>query len=563
MRPANNGITYNRSTPAHCLLYWTQKKPDAVFFTQPLADGSVVEYTWKQVADQVLRMAAHLQSLGLPARSHIGIFGKNSAHWIMADLAIWMAGYVTIPLYPTLNAETAEYVLEHGEAKVLFIGKLDGKSDSWNQVKEVIPADMPCITLPLSPVFKGKSWQDIVRDTPALVNPVMPHPDDMASVIYTSGSTGKPKGVMHSFSTMLQVAQNMEKQFGLGNNERMLSYLPLAHALERVLVETSSLYLGGHIFFADNLQTFIADLGRARPTVFVSVPRLWTKFQHGINDKIPPHIQKILFRLPVVNRLVRNRILKQLGLSETRLAITGSAPLPAAVLSWYRQLGLELLEGYGMTENFGYSHVNRPGLVKVGTVGMPQVGVECRIAEDGEVQVKSPGTMLGYYKAPDKTAEVMTDDGFLKTGDVGEVDSMERLKLTGRIKDIFKTSKGKYVAPVPIELKLAESPLIEMVCVGGSALPQPIGLLMLDEQAFHHGRQRADIQTELEQLLKQINQGLEAHEKLDFLVVVKDPWNMENGLLTPTMKIRRQQIEDHYCPHFDAWEKQERKVIWV
>lgn len=556
-----------RTTPIHCLLYWAQKQPNKVYFTQPQSDGTVVNYTWAQVADQVQRMAAYLQSLELPAESSIAIYGKNSAHWIMADLAIWLAGHITVPLYPTLNAETASYVFEHSEARLLFIGKLDGKADSWPQIEPIIPEHMRCITLPLAPEFKRSSaWADIVRRTDPSPQPTLPTPDSLASIIYTSGSTGQPKGVMHSFRTLMMVAQNVEGQFDLSSNERVLSYLPLAHGLERGVLENTSLYLGCHMFFADSLETFVDDLGRASPTLFISVPRLWTKFQHGINDKIPPRIQKAILHTPLANKVFGKFILKKLGLADVRIALTGSAPLPRSVLEWYRNLGLELHEGYGLTENLAYSHVNRKGANRIGYVGFPQQGVECRIGDEGEVQVKSPATMLGYYKEPEKTAETMTTDGYLKTGDAGEMDADGCLKLTGRLKDIFKTAKGKYITPVPIELKLAESPLIEMVCVGGCVLPQPIGLVMLEEEtqrAIQQGRGRKEVQAALETLLAEVNETLEPHEKLAFIAVVSEPWTMENNLLTPTMKIRRQQIEDHYIDLFELWAKQKRRVVWV
>ena len=565
MSSINNDILKSRLTPVHCLLHWEKQQPNKVLFTQPLADNTVVEYTWQQVADQVKRMAAYLTSLELPAHSHIAIFGKNSAHWIMADLAIWMAGHVSVPLYPTLNADTAQYVLEHSDSKLLFIGKLDGKTDSWPQVKDIIPSDMPCIRLPMSPDYNAKTWQDIVRDTAPLSNISLPAADDIATIMYTSGSTGQPKGVVHSFDSMIQIAKNVEIQFGLTRKERMLSYLPLAHALERVVVETPCIYMGFQLYFANSLDTFIADLSRARPTLFVSVPRLWTKFQHGINEKLSPARQQLLFRLPIINNLIRKKILKQLGLDQVRIAITGSAPLPQSVLSWYRKLGLELLEGYGMTENFAYSHVNRLGDSRIGSVGCPQDGVICKLSEEGEVLVKSPGTMLGYYKAEDKTLETMTEDGFLKTGDLGEIDADGYLKLTGRIKDIFKTAKGKYIAPVPIELKLGENPLIENVCVGGAVLPQPVGLIMLEEETQRKLLQdgdRSEIKNAFETLIKQVNQHLEPHEKLAFLVVLTKPWTIANGLLTPTMKIRRQKIEDQYADRFEDWEKQKALVIF-
>lgn len=548
--------------------YFTGKKkqPQAVYLTQPVQGAEVIDYTWAQVADQARRMAAYLQSLGLPPQSNVAIYGKNSAHWVVADLAIWMAGHVSVPLYPTLNAETAAYVLQHSDAKALFIGKLDGKADSWRQVKEIIPQDLPCICLPLAPTYAAPQWQQIIADTAPLQQINLPQVDDMATIMYTSGSTGLPKGVMHSFRSMLHVARLAEREFKLSEQDRFLSYLPMAHAAERALIETVSLFCGAHIFFAHDLTSFQADLQRARPTFFFSVPRLWTKFYQGINQKISPAAQKVIFRLPVIKTLIRKRILKELGLNHVRIAITGSAPLPASIIEWYRDLGLELLEGYAMTENFAYSHLNRAGDNRIGYVGYAQLDVECRLTSEGEIEVKSPGTMLGYYKDPAKTAEDITADGFLRTGDLGEMDSAGCLKITGRIKDIFKTAKGKYIAPVPIEQKLGECPLIESACVGGGVLPQPACVLMLSEQVRldlqSHPALRTEIQAELTAVLKAVNQNLQPHEKLAFLAVAKEPWTIDNGLLTPTLKIRRQAVEKHYANQFEPWQAQEQSIVW-
>lgn len=556
---------HGRPTLLHCLLYWERRQPNAIFLTQPLGDGRVAHYTWRDVAEQVRRMAFYLKTLDLPPRSHVAIYGKNSAHWIMADLAIWMAGFVSVPLYPTLNAETAEYVLAHSEAKLLFIGKLDGQGDSWNQVNNIIPRGLPCVRLPLAPAYEAPQWQDLIKDTPPLQPAALPRPDDLATILYTSGSTGLPKGVMHSFATMLAPAQGMNSLYEVTNQDRLLSYLPLAHAAERVFVETVALYFGCRVFFAGTVATFLQDLRRARPTIFLSVPRLWTKFYQGINEKFSPQGQKVLFRLPLLNRVVKKKILTELGLKHVRVAITGSAPLPANILSWYRRLGLELLEAYAMSENFGYSHVTRPGDVRIGYVGRANPGVECRIDANGEVLVKSPGTMLGYYKHPEKTAEDLTADGFLRTGDMGELDGDGRLKITGRVKDLFKTAKGKYVAPVPIEQQLGNHPAIETVCVCGANRPQPVALVLPAEELradLIRGQGRAALERELAALLADTNAALEPHERLDFLVVILDPWTMDNGLLTPTLKIRRNRVEARYDAVLETWGRQRRQVVW-
>lgn len=546
-----------------CLDHWASVQPNKVYFTQPFSAEKTVDYTWAQVADQVNRMAAYLQSLNLPEKTHIGILGKNSAHWIMADLAIWRAGHVSIPLYPTLNAETAEYVLQNSDSKMIFIGKMD---ELWRVVEKGIPTDMPTVTLPLAPqLAHAKKWDDIVAATAPTQNPVKRSKDEMATMLYTSGSTGKPKGVMISFNAMISALRGTSQVMTFSSTDRMISYLPLAHAAERAILETGSLFYGFQVYFSFGLDSFIQDLQRARPTLFFSVPRLWTKFYNGICGKIPLGVQHLIFRIPILSGLFKKFLLKKLGLSEVRLALSGSAPLAPALMSWYRNLGLDLLEGYAMSENFAYSHCSLPGKVRVGYVGNTYPGVECKISEVGEVLVKSPCNMMGYYKNPELTAESYTEDGFLKTGDMGEIDEQGRLKITGRVKDLFKTSKGKYIAPVPIENRLNGHELIEAVCVTGPSFSQPFALVMLPleehKQVEQNPNEAARVETEMTELLNHVNGQLEAHEKLSCIVVVKDLWSMENGFLTPTMKIKRNVIEANYLPKAEGWVALKKPVV--
>ncbi|WP_151956873.1 AMP-binding protein [Acinetobacter guillouiae] len=561
----NKDFVEFHDTHVHYLLHWEKQLPQKDVFVQPFANGNVVHYTWSEVAQQVRSMASYLQSLNLPEKSAIAIYGKNSAHWLMADLAIWMSGHISVPLYPTLNAEGAAYVLNHSEAKLLFIGKLDGKADSWNEVKTIIPQDLACVRLALSPEFDAPQWNDIVQSVAPLENPVLPNKNDLATIVYTSGSTGVPKGVMQSFATLLSGARELRLTYQVTTSDRALSYLPLAHVAERIFIQSSLMVCGFTVYFANSIETFVEDLNRAKPTLFFSVPRLWTKFYLGVNEKIPLHIQKILFKIPVLGKLVKKKLLTKLGLNHVRYAFTAAAPLPTDIILWYRNLGLELLEVYGMTENCGYSHVTRVGQFASGYVGHAQPKVECKIDENGEILVKSPGTMLGYYKNPEKTAEDMTEDGFLRTGDLGEIDAEGRLKITGRIKDIFKTSKGKYIMPVPTEQKIGNQALIESVCIGGSSQPQPVAFIMLAEDIRNSLKQnpkRDEIENTLKALRLKINEELEAHAKISFFVVVNEPWTMENDLLTPTMKIKRNKIESHYEPFLDAWAQQKKEVVW-
>jgi long-subunit acyl-CoA synthetase (AMP-forming) len=550
-------------TPLGCIYYWEKTAPDVIHFTQPVGGGKVVEYSWRQALDEVRRMAAHLKSLNLPPKSQIALLGKNSAHWIMADWAIWMAGHVTVPLYPTLAADTVRYILEHSESKLLFVGKLD----DWETMKPGVPKSMPVIRLPLSPDTEGEKWEDII----ARAAPLKGEPDrdmaEMATIVYTSGSTGQPKGVMQSFRSFNVCGTFMSDIVQASQDDRMLSYLPLAHVAERLVVQNNSTYYGFQVFFADSLATFVQDLKRARPTIFFSVPRLWTKFHLAVCDKLPLKKQKLLFRIPVLGRRVKRRILEQLGLEHVRFALTGAAPLPPPIIAWYRSLGLELLEAYGMSENMAYSHFTRPGAARVGYVGHANKGVECRIdPETGEALIKSPGQMMGYYKEPGKTAECYTKDGFFRTGDMGEIDGQGRLRITGRVKELFKTTKGKYVAPVPIENKLGSHPKVEAVCVSGANHPATFALVLLAEDARRsvnaNPAEREQISVELASLLDQTNTSLDPHEQMEFAVVVNQPWGIDNGFLTPTMKIRRNIIEKHYEPQVERWFQTRQKVIW-
>jgi len=520
-------------------------------------------FSWTEAMDQTRRMAAHLKSLGLEPGDKIALLSKNTAWWLMADWAIWMAGGVSVPLYPTLAADTIRQILNHSEAKLLFIGKLDG----FDGMKPGIPAGLPCISLPLAPPLDCPAWDDIIARTQPIKGEPVRDGNELSTIMYTSGTTGAPKGVMHSFNTFAwSIAAGIER-VKFDANTRVLSYLPLSHVAERTLVEHGLFATGMQVYFAESLDTFTADLQRARPTCFFSVPRLWVKFQQGISAKMPPEKLKRLLKIPIVRGLVRRKILGALGLDQCVLAAGGAAPMPPELLNWYAALGLPIVEVYGMTENCGVSHATLPGVQRPGTVGQPYKGVLTRLdPANGEIQVKCPGLMLGYYKEPELTQQTFTDDGWLHTGDKGALDAEGNLRITGRVKDLFKTSKGKYVAPAPIEDRLVMNNAIEACCVTGANLGQPLGIVMLNIDAARRAKDaggRSELETSLATHLKSVNATLDPHEQLDSLIVVTEPWTVDNGFITPTFKVKRNRVEEVYAARYEGWAESRRKVIWV
>ncbi len=545
------------------LYHFEKTAPDRVILTQPMGGGAVKTFTWAQAMDQTRRMAAHLKSLGVQPGDRIALMSKNTAWWLMADWAIWMAGGVSVPLYPTLAAETIRQILAHSEAKLLFIGKLDG----WDGMKAGVPPALSCISLPLAPTTTCPKWDDLIAKTSPMKDSPLRDGVELSTIMYTSGTTGMPKGVMHSFNTFAWSIASGLKRITITSESRMVSYLPLAHVAERALIEHGLLATGMHVFFAESLETFAQDLQRARPTAFFSVPRLWVKFQQGVSAKMPPAKLNLLLKIPILRGIVQKKILGALGLDQCSFAAGGAAPMPPELLNWYAALGLPIVEVYGMTENCGVSHATLPGVQRPGTVGLPYDGVQHRIAPaDGEIQVFSHGLMLGYYKEPDLTKDAFTADGWLRTGDKGTINAEGYLKITGRVKDLFKTSKGKYVAPAPIEDKLVMHAAVEACCVTGANLGQPLGMVMLNADAIVKAKSTAgksELEASLGAHMKAINATLDPHERLDVLIVVTEPWSVDNGFITPTFKVKRNRVEEIYAAKYEGWVGVRREVIWV
>jgi len=527
------------TTPLEMFYQWEETHPETVYLKQPI-DGAIKDFTWRETSQQARKVAATLLAMDLPKDSNIGILSKNCAEWFIADLAIMLAGHVSVPIYSTAGEKTIRYVLDHAKCPVIFVGKLD---DTARQVAAIGDGIIK-LAFPYPNIPADKQWHELLQTAPFAGKPI-PALDSVMTIVYTSGSTGNPKGVVHNYQSICWAASNSLNELKVDQNDRILSYLPLAHITERVLVEIASLYSGMRINFLESLETFARDVNATEPTLFISVPRLWTRFQMGVLANMPQKKLDLLLRIPIISSLVSKKIRTKLGLGKARLCASGSAPIPASTLEWFRKIGINISEGWGMTENSAYGTCCVPFRAdKIGSIGRAYSGVDIRIAEEGEIQVKGPCNMKEYYLEPEKTAEAITEDGYLKTGDKGSIDSDGYVTITGRLKEIFKTAKGKYIAPVPIESKLMANSFIEQVCVTGSQLKQPIGLVVLSAEALKLAT--AVIEQSLLATLNEVNATLESHAVLDRLVVMKDEWTVDNGLLTPTLKLKRHELEEHY-----------------
>ena len=529
-------------SPLDMLYKWEKVKPQSIYLSQPI-NGIWHNWTFYDVGQQVRKMSAYIASLNLVKNSKIGILSKNCAHWIMTDLAIMMSGHISVPLYPNLNKESLNKILLHSEAQLLFVGKLD----NFNLIKDGIPSNIKCITYP----FYSEDypiWDDLIKGFDPINTNIERPLDDLASIIYTSGTTGDAKGVMHSFFNFSYATVQASKSLEISSNEVFFSYLPLSHIAERLLVQMCSLYAGGKICFAESLETFGENLSFASPTVFLGVPRIWTKFQQGILLKLPQKKLDILLKIPLISSLIKKKIKKSLGLLRATNVFTGAAPTPVAIFKWFAKIDIYLQEAYAMTENTCYSHVTLKDNINIGYVGQALPNCKVKFSDVNEILIKHEALMLGYYKDENQTKEIIKD-GWLYTGDEGEVNKDGFLKITGRVKDIFKTSKGKYIAPSPIEMKFAENTNIEQVCVVGSGIPQPIALVVLSEISISFD----NVILDLKNTLTRVNEGLEKHEIIHNIVVVNGKWTVENQLLTPSMKIKRNSLEKKYQENYNLW----------
>lgn len=552
----------DQKNPLQMLFHWAKQHPDKPFLYQAI-NGQWKPHTWGQVADQVARMAGALKAL-LPAGSKIAISGRNTAHWFMADQAISMAGMISVGLYPKQSEAHTRFILEHSETRLVFVGP----APDMGEFMGAIPKGIKTCALPYPDVPScDYAWDDLTAKHAPVTDIPPANPDDLLTLIYTSGTTGNPKGVMITYRNMMFAAEGLQEVLPPApGGERFFSYLPLAHAFERGAVELTSLYFDAEVWFLENIDKLAEQLAQVAPTRFFGVPLVYGRIQAGVLKKLPQAKLDKIMRIPIIRGLIRRKILKGIGLQNARMCFSGAAPLPVPLMEWYKKyLGMEILQGYGMTENSIYATVTRPGKNRIGAVGqeMPRANMKIDNPDakgDGEILYKHPGVTPGYYKDDEKTRELFTPDGYLRTGDKGRVDKDGYLYITGRVKDIFKTLKGKYVAPAPIEGAMARNIDIDQLCLVGSGLKQPI--LIVSPTPGARGKTREDFEAQLVADMEAVNGPLEDHEKIAKAIVVKDSWTIDNGIMTPTMKVKRNEVEKRYHTLLAAHDGTRNKVVW-
>lgn len=543
------------SSPLQKFLQWENEIPNAIFLRQPI-NGLWKTWSWQSAGLECRKMANALHAMGVPAGSHVGIFSKNCAHWIMADIAIMMAGCVSIPIYPSLSSDSIRPIIEHSNAKAIFVGKLD----YYNEQKGGIPQNVITISIEAYGINETLTWENRLISCEPIKEVFSWKQHDLLTIIYTSGTTGNPKGVMQAVSAVDAVLQVVIDAMQFPHHFDLFSYLPLSHIAERLAVEMNGIYNGCTISFSESIANFAENLAATQPHCFIAVPHIWTKFRQGVLKKMSQKKLNLLLSIPLLNLIVKKGIRKKLGLARATTILCGAAPIAVEILLWFKKLDINILVVYGMTEDCVYNHLEKPGTTRVGSVGTILPGATAKITANGEICIKSSGNMMGYYKEPHLTADAFDKEGYLKTGDMGEYDDDGFLFITGRVKDQFKTDKGKYVAPAPIEMQFMCNTDIEQVCVVGMGIPQPIALITLSETG--KTKSTAEIDSSLMASIEAINPLLENFERIAKAVVIYQNWTIENGFLTPSLKIKRNEVEKGLQPFYTQWFNHTDKVLW-
>lgn len=516
--------------------HWAKTQPDQIWMRDLVESGST-DYPWGKTVAEIDRVAAWLESeFGHGER--MALLSKNRAHWVMADLAIIHSGNVAVPLFTTHAKATAEYILSFTETRVLFLGQ----TENWQSVKQVLPAGCVLVTLPgVECDLPHTQWEHIVGQASADHPHHQPEADDIVSLVFTSGTTGLPKGVIQTHATNLIPMRRCQYLFTQRDQPRWFSYLPLSHIAERQIVEFSSVNTGGEIWFNESLETLARDLPRCRPHIFFGPPRVWEQLRQSVTAKLGG-AEALETALANDQKGVQALVTGALGLDQVEYCLTAAAPTPPPLIQWWDEVGVKLCEGFGQTEAMGLI-ITDPQDRRIGSIGKPAGEVKVKVGDDGEMLIKAAGCTPGYFNRPEKTAELW-QNGWLHTGDKIRIDEDGFIFITGRVKDYFKTIQGKFVAPPPIEGLFADNPHSEQQCLLGRGYSKTVMISVLNEPARLLARE--DVETAALATVNAINDQIDKHARIGAVIFSSDPWTIENEILTPTMKIRREQIENKF-----------------
>jgi len=540
--------------------------PDEIFLRQPFGDNWK-EFTYEEVVTEALRLVSAMKASGLKKGDKIGIYSKNCYHWIVSEIAIMLGGFVMVPYYSNLVGDALKEVIELSEIKFLFVGKLE----YWEEAKKAFPDDLTIAKFPhyggSALVTSGIDWDDFLKGVEPDQENYRPGSEDIWAIFYTSGTTGVPKGAIMPYSSPANLMMEQNKKHNNFNlldpgKNRFLSYLPLNHIAEQVLIIAGGFYNEGQISFVESLESFSKNLTDVQPSVFLAVPRIWTKFRQGILAKIPEKKLETLLKIPIISMLIKKKIRKSLGLSNTKLVVSGASALPEDTISWFKKFDINIQEAYGLTETMGIVAFDPSNDMRSGKTGKRLEEGQMKIDPiTEEILVKNNWMFKGYYKEPKLTKECFTTDGFYKTGDTGEIDKDDYLIVKGRVKDTFKTNKGKFIVPIPIEDLFASNSLIEMICLIGLGIPQPMALIKLSE--LSNNMKDEDIKSSLLKTLKHVNGQLQRYQMIHKLICIEEEWSLNNEKLTPTMKIKRNVIHESYKSNYQEWYDHEDKIMII
>jgi long-chain acyl-CoA synthetase len=560
-------------------------------------DGKYHDITYGELNRAVDELACGLTELGIVKGDRVAIYSYNRPEWAMSDLAILKLGAVVIPIYHTLPAATVSYILRDAEVKALFVESpelfkiVEQSYEGAAQLRHIVTL-FPSEPGRLGHALVG-SFANLRREGSAVISKALQKPLpridalDVATVVYTSGTTGEPKGAMLTHKNIASNAWTAIKRFQITENDSFVSFLPLCHLFERTGGYYTIIFSGGTIAYVESLQTVAEDVKTIRPTVLISVPRMLEKVYEAVSQRVESGSAfkrgMVIRALKTFNRYaylkdrreripwtlkVRRRLYKSLVVDKfheisggrMRLICSGGAPLSRRLARIFHNLEFKIIEGYGLTEASPIVSASTLEEFRIGTVGKPLDDVEVKIGPDSEVLVRGPNVMRGYLNKPDETARMIDPEGWLHTGDQGRLDEKGNLTITGRIKELIVTSYGKNIAPVPIEQEISRSPYVEQAIVYGDRCAYLSALVVpkrdvVEKYAREHRINAADypellklerIRKLLETEVFRLQEGFAPFEQVKVVSLIPEPFTVENGLLTPTLKMRRPKILERW-----------------